>query len=230
MPGPVLVAVAWVAIALGVCCAVEIVYDMYGRGFRQRMTIMGAVWPVTALYLGPVATWGYRRFGRPMSGRWQRDHNRDTAPDKPAWATTAVGVSHCGAGCTLGDIGAEFAVFALGLTVVGTALWAEMLGDFTFALALGIVFQYFAIAPMRGLGLRRGLSQAAKADVLSLASFEIGLFAWMALMWFVFFPDPHLDPLSPVYWLFMQIGMIIGFATAWPTNAWLIRRGIKEPM
>ena len=67
-------------------------------------------------------------------------------------------------------------------------------------------------------------------DVLSLVSFEIGLFAWMALMWFVFFPDPHLSPLSPVYWLFMQIGMIIGFATAWPTNAWLIRRGIKEPM
>ncbi|HEY5183481.1 MAG TPA: DUF4396 domain-containing protein [Actinomycetes bacterium] len=230
MPSPLLVAVAWVAIALGVGCAVEIVYDMYGRGFRQRMTIMEAVWPVTALYLGPVATWGYRRFGRPMSGRWQRDHDVDTAPDRPAWATTAVGVSHCGAGCTLGDIGAEFAVFALGLTVAGTALWAEMLSDFTVALALGIVFQYFAIAPMRGLGLRSGLAQAAKVDVLSLVSFEIGLFAWMALMWFVFFPDPHLSPLSPVYWLFMQIGMIIGFATAWPTNAWLIRRGIKEPM
>ena len=85
-----------------------------------------------------------------------------------------------------------------------------MLGDFTLALARGIVLQYFAIAPRRGVGLRKGLGQAAKADMLSLASFEIGLFAWMALMWFVFFPDPHLNPLSPVYWFFMQIGMIIG--------------------
>jgi hypothetical protein len=28
----------------------------------------------------------------------------------------------------------------------------------------------------------------------------------------------------------MQIGMIIGFATSWPVNAWLIRVGIKEAM
>ncbi len=33
-----------------------------------------------------------------------------------------------------------------------------------------------------------------------------------------------------VYWFLMQIGMIIGFATAWPANIWLIRRGIKEVM
>ena len=26
------------------------------------------------------------------------------------------------------------------------------------------------------------------------------------------------------------IGMVVGFFTAWPVNAWLIRRGIKEPM
>jgi len=28
----------------------------------------------------------------------------------------------------------------------------------------------------------------------------------------------------------MQIGMILGFATAWPANVWLVRRGIKEEM
>ncbi len=93
------------------------------------------------------------------------------------------------------------------------------------------MFQYFAIAPMRGLGLREGLKAAAKADVLSLTAFEVGLFGWMALMAFVFYPAPHhLHPDTPVYWFLMQIGMIIGFATAWPANVWLIRRGIKEAM
>jgi hypothetical protein len=33
-----------------------------------------------------------------------------------------------------------------------------------------------------------------------------------------------------VYWLGMQIGMVLGFATAWPVNVWLIRKGIKEAM
>jgi len=81
---------------------------------------------------------------------------------------------------------------------------------------------------MRGLGLRKGLIEAAKADVASLTAFELGLFAWMALTAFVLFPAPHhLHPTSPVYWLLMQIGMVIGFFTAWPVNSWLIRRGIK---
>jgi Domain of unknown function (DUF4396) len=96
---------------------------------------------------------------------------------------------------------------------------------------LGIVSQYFAIAPMRGLSPRKGLIEAAKTDVAPLTAFEIGLFGWMALMYFVFFPAPHhLHPDSPVYWFLMQIGMIAGFLTAWPVNAWLIRAGIKEAM
>jgi Domain of unknown function (DUF4396) len=43
---------------------------------------------------------------------------------------------------------------------------------------------------MRGLGLADGLKAAAKADVISLTCFEIGLFGWMAIMMFVLFPAP----------------------------------------
>ena len=95
---------------------------------------------------------------------------------------------------------------------------------------LGLMFQFFAIAPMRGLGFRAGIKAAAKADILSLSAFEVGPFGWMALMSFVFFPDPHLTPVTPVYWFLMQIGMIIGFATSCPANVWLINRGIKEAL
>lgn len=49
-------------------------------------------------------------------------------------------------------------------------------------------------------------------------------------MSFVLFPSPHLHPDSPVHWFLMQIGMVIGFATVWPANVWLIRKGIKEAM
>jgi hypothetical protein len=140
------------------------------------------------------------------------------------------GVSHCGAGCTLGDIIAEFTVFFLALTVAGETLFAEYVGDYVLAVVLGLAFQYFAIAPMRGLGLRKGILAAAKADILSLTAFEVGLFGWMALASFVFFPAPHLHPDSAVYWFMMQVGMCLGFLTAYPVNSWLIRRGIKEAM
>jgi hypothetical protein len=150
---------------------------------------------------------------------------------RPWWVTMAIEVSHCGSGCTLGDVISEFAIFALGLTIAGVTLGAEYAGDYILALVFGIIFQYFAIAPMRGLGLKDGLVAAAKADFISLSAFEIGLFGWMAIMAFVLFPAPHqLMPSSAGYWLLMQIGMIIGYATSWPANVWLVNRGIKVPM
>jgi hypothetical protein len=150
---------------------------------------------------------------------------------RPWWVTMAIEVSHCGAGCSLGDVIAEFAIFALGLTIAGVTLGAEYVGDYILALAFGIIFQYFAIAPMRGLGLKDGLIAATKADFISLTAFELGLFGWMAIMAFVLFPAPHhLMPSSAAYWLLMQVGMIIGYCTSWPANVWLVKRGIKVPM
>jgi hypothetical protein len=152
-------------------------------------------------------------------------------PDRPWWATMAIEVSHCGAGCTLGDVISEFAVFALGLTIAGAALGAEYIGDYILALVFGIIFQFFAIAPMRGLGVKDGLFAAAKADCISLTAFEVGLFGWMAIMAFVLFPAPHhLLPSTAAFWLLMQVGMMIGYFTSWPANVWLIKRGIKVAM
>lgn len=230
MPPDWMVVLSWCGLALGFASAATIAADVFGRRHRQPMRIMEAVWPVTALYFGPAAVWGYFRFGRPMSHRWLTDHDRNEPPAKPRWAATAVAVSHCGAGCTLGDIIAEFTIFAIGATIAGQSLFAMFVGDYLAAVGLGFVFQYFAIAPMRGLGLGKGLREAAKADVLSLTAFEVGLFGWMALTYYVFFPGPHLEPTSPVFWFLMQVGMIIGFFTAWPVNVWLIRSGVKEAM
>lgn len=231
MPSVWLVVIAWIALVAAFGSAGFILFDILGRGYRQPMAVMNWVWPVTALYFGPVAVWAYRRWGRPAAEAWQREHGVNRAPAKPAWASVALGVSHCGAGCTLGDIVAEFTIFALGATIAGQTLLAEYAGDYLLAVVLGLVFQYFAIAPMRGLSFWPGLRAAAKADILSLTAFEIGLFTWMALQALVFFPAPHhLHPDSPVYWFGMQIGMILGFATAYPVNVWLIRRGVKEAM
>jgi hypothetical protein len=216
-----LVLLASCALVLGFVCAGWILVDIYGRGHRQHLAVMEAVWPLTALYFGPVAVWAYRRFGHARMARRTR---------RPRWPSVAVSVSHCAAGCVLGDILAEFVLFAVGASIAGQSLYAEYIGDYVVAISFGIVFQYLVIAPVRGLPLSTGLVAAAKSDFIALSTFEIGLFGWMALTRFVFFTDPHLSPDSPVYWLFMQLGMILGFATAWPANVWLIRRGIKDAM
>jgi hypothetical protein len=243
-----LTVIAWGYLCLSLICGAVIAYDIGLSHRRQPMGVMNAVYPITALYLGPFALWLYWRWGRVGARRTARaggtthtamhgpagmlnESAQTVALDKPHWVTMAIEVSHCGSGCTLGDVIAEWIIYALALTITGRALFAEYLGDYTLALAFGIVFQYFAIAPMRGLGIRDGLKAAARADFVSLTFFEIGLFGWMALMTFVFFPAPHhLMPNSAAYWFLMQIGMIVGFLTSWPANVWLVNRSIKVPM
>ncbi len=289
-----LTTIAW--IYLGICFASGglIAYDIAFGNRRQPMGVMNLVYPITALYFGPLALAFYWRWGRApraapaassRAGDGGRPHQMEMAsapdsahhrhgelavsdellgpfpryegdkaddgdkgdegekgdegdkalapngPTKPRWATMATEVSHCGSGCALGDVISEFLIFALALTLAGYTLFAEYLGDYIFALAFGIAFQYFAIAPMRGLGLKDGLKAAAKADVMSLTAFEIGLFGWMAVMAFVLFPAPdQLMPNSAAFWFLMQVGMIIGFFSSWPANVWLVNRGIKVPM
>jgi len=223
-----LTGIAILSLLLAAACAAVIVLDMTLRGYRQPMTVMAVVWPVTALYLGPIGLWAYARWGRPRSPRWRREHGR---PAERAMATSVgVAVGHCGAGCTLGDIVGASLVFVVGIRLFGLALWAELVLDFAFAFVLGIGFQYLTIAPMRGLGVADGLRAAVRADALSLIAFEVGLFAWMIALRFVVFATDPLHPDQPMYWAAMQLGMVLGFVTSFPANWWLVSHGYKERM
>jgi len=225
--------VSLLSLALAFGSAVTVLVDIL-VGNHPMMAVMKWVWPITALYLGPVGLWAYWTMGRASlpgahgMGHAPEEHARHSR-ERPFWQSVFVSTTHCGAGCTLGDVIAEWAVFGLGVTLAGRALWPQYLGDYTLAYLLGIAFQYFAIVPMRHLAVGVGIREAVKADTLSLTAFEIGLFAWMALMAFVFF-HPALHPDSVVYWFMMQIGMLIGFATSYPMNWLLVRRGVKEGM
>jgi Domain of unknown function (DUF4396) len=228
-----LATLAWISLIAAFACALIIAVDEARH--PQKMWIMNLVWPITALYFSVFALWGYFRIGRPMGcgAMSQMSHMnmaRAAQPPDPTWQQTAVATSHCGAGCTLGDIVAEFSLFGLGLTLLGSPLYASFAADLFLAWLLGIAFQYLTIKPMRNLSSSQAIVAALKADTLSILTFEIGLFGWMALTYFVFFPAPHLEPKQPVYWFMMQIGMVIGYFTSYPMNRLLIKWGTKEAM
>ncbi len=155
---------------------------------------------------------------------------RAAEAQKPTWPQIAVAASHCGSGCTIADVIVEFTFFAFAVTLFGSALWASFVFDFIAAWALGIVFQYFSIQPMRHLPPFQAIWAAIKADTLSIVAFQLHMYSWMALVFFVFFPRPHLHPNNPAYWFMMQIAMILGFMTAAPMNKLLIQAGWKEAM
>jgi hypothetical protein len=226
---------AWIALGIGLISAMAISLDEIFH--PQQMWIMDVVWPVTALYAGPLALWAYYRYGR-LSTRQKAMEARQRGQEppgkgKPFAATVALGTTHCGAGCSLGDLCAEWLVFATGVTLWPLPhhkhLFAAWSIDFAFAYVLGIVFQYFTIAPMRGLSVGKGLWAAIKADTLALTAWQIGMYGWMAVVSFLLF-HRDLEMTSPVFWFMMQIAMLFGFLTSYPVNWWLLRVGLKEAM
>lgn len=221
-------------------CAFWIVVDELRD--PQAMSVMNVVWPTSALYFSVFAVWAYYALGRRKTLAAMRSmaqthsgHGAEHATDshggiRPTASQVAVGTSHCGAGCAIADIASEFAIAAAGITLFGSRLWAGFAIDFAAAWALGIVFQYYAIKPMRDISPGQAIVAAIKADTLSIVAFQVGMYAFMALTYFVLFPSPHLDAFDPRYWLMMQFAMICGFATSYPMNRWLIRAGLKEAM
>jgi hypothetical protein len=223
MPPSWLETLSIIVVAISALAALWITADL--RRHPQAMWIMNLVWPLTALYTGPLGLWAYYAIGR----RSARDmHQRHKQNSSPFWQSVLTGAMHCGAGCAVGDLLGEWLLSATGLVIVGGRLGTRYIVAFTLAYLLGIFVQYFSIAPMRGLSLRQGLLAAIKADTLSLTTYEIGMFAWMAVVQALLLPG--LEPSRWSYWFMMQTAMCIGLATSFPVNWWLIKQGIKEAM
>jgi hypothetical protein len=215
---PILETLAVVSLLFGVLCVAIIALDT-AAGRRQKMWIMNTVWPVTGLYSGPLGLWAYLALGRAGKSKGER-----LMPQAAGLAAL-----HCGAGCTLGDLIAEWGILLFPFTLLGNKIFAGWMVDFVCAYLIGIVFQYFTIAPMRNLPPGKGIVAAVKADTLSLSAWQIGMYGWMAIVMFLIF-GRELEKTDPVFWFMMQIAMLAGFLTAYPVNWMLVRIGWKEKM
>ena len=231
------------ALLVGAACAIAVLVDVLR--YPQKMAVMNVVWPVTALFGTVLTAWGYFTYGRASSiaaMEAARGQGRKMpAESQPFPVIVGKGATHCGADCMIGDVLAEWLAFLVPSVAVwfgwhwlfDDKIFAVWVLDFVFAFVLGIVFQYFAIVPMRDLSPGRGIVAALKADSLSLVSWQVGMYGFMAFAQFYLFQHwfgKHAEVDSPEFWFAMQIAMVAGFVTAYPVNWWLIRAGIKERM
>ncbi|MCV2396288.1 DUF4396 domain-containing protein [Actinotalea sp. M2MS4P-6] len=220
--------VSGILLGVGVVCSAWVTLDVVRH--PPRMRVMAVVWPVTMLFGGLLWLWFYLRWGRATR-----------RGETPMRVSVATGASHCGAGCALGDMVGETLLVlvpalatAVGLgTLYSDDLYARWIVDFVAAYLFGIAFQYAALAPMRGGPRRAVLWQAVKADTWSITSWQVGMYGVMGLAQLLVLPTllgGRVAVSTPQFWAVMQVAMLAGFATAYPVNWWLIRRGVKEAM
>ena len=189
-------------LAVGAICAAVIIVDLI-CGHGQRMWIMNIVWPVSALYGTVLVLWVYWKYGRQTphgsSAPADKPHQTSSSQETPFTMIVTKATLHCGSGCTLGDICAEFIALAFPVVTIWLGwksifpdsdegkVFAVWILDFILAFLIGIAFQFFTIKPMRNLSVGKGLIEAIKADSLSLSSWQVGMYGFMAVAQFWFF-------------------------------------------
>ena len=138
------------ALLLSLICSLAIAIDVTRH--HQHMFIMNIVWPVTALFGGLLALWGYFKYGRlatheAMKAAMERNEPPPSKMMTPFWAIVGKGTTHCGSGCAIGDICAEWLVFAFPGIAVAFG-WQSVFTEKMFAVWVLDFVLAFLIAPV----------------------------------------------------------------------------------
>lgn len=241
-------AISLISLLLGLFSALYIAVRLSSH--LQKMKIMNVVWILTGLWASIIGLWAYLRFGESkkrtpsLAGKDESDKNamskmdgmnmREMAmgsmhSDKPFWQKVTLSALHCGAGCTLADIIGEGIGYFWLHELHGWSIYWQWGFDYLLALMIGVLFQYAAIHPMLKLPVFTTLGRALKIDFLSLTAWQIGMYVFVYIVFFVFPAQIFLQN-SLIFWFVMQLAMCSGFLLAYPMNWFLITKGIKPSM
>lgn len=207
--------VAWAFLVLALLSAAVIALDIFVNGHPQRSRAMSVVWPVAALYLGPVALVAYRRWGRTRAG---------AADDATAPPSTFSSSRPGGAASVIAHLVGVPLVILTGWTIAGLEMWAMVAVIAVLALVILFAFEY---ASRSGVGARPGTGSragtAALVAVATIVAFDVGMVGWMVVL----HVGELMPPASDVAFTFlMQVGVVIGLATAYPVITQLARRSV----
>ena len=150
---------------------------------------MNYVWPINALWGGPLILWAYFTLGihrHMMHMHHDQEHNMDHMNDmnqinsdqkhdmnkyQHFWQGIVVDALHCGAGCSLADLIGSFIFFYLiPFSIAGQSIFGEWVFDYILALIIGVFFQYAAIRLMSNDSRITTWICAFKIDFWSLTS------------------------------------------------------------
>ena len=211
---------ATVFVTLAVLTAIAVAYDIYGRGYRQRVRSMEAVWVLSALWLGPLTLALYARTGRPRSAQWQARH--PGGGELGVSAAAASGGLPGGAASLVGHVIGVPIVLAAGWSLFGVDMFAMIALIAVLAIVMLFAFEYSA-AVRRDAGAT-AVGAALLVATVTVLAFDLGMGGWMLLLHFNELMPP---PASMSFLFLMQIGIVLGFLTGYPAVAMLLKRGAK---
>ncbi len=209
----------WVLFAWFALAALSTAYVAWDNFVQKNPeeTVMKWGWVLITLYMGPIGLALYVLSDKePAPG----EHEEFV---KPLWKQGIGSTVHCIAGDATGIIAAA-AVTAL----LGLPMWIDFIVEYAAGFAFGLfIFQSLFMKDMLGGSYLRAVRETFVPEWLSMNMMAAGMFPTMALL--MMGRDMRaMEPTEPLFWAVMSLGVIVGFATAYPVNVWMVARNMKH--
>lgn len=205
--------VIWFLLALG--STAYVAFDQYRNNPEPVVMKWGFI--LVTLYMGPLGLLIYVLADKePRPG----EHERFT---EPLWKQGIGSTIHCVAGDATGIILAA-AITAL----LGLPMWIDLIVEYVAGFVFGLfIFQSLFMMRMMGGTYWENVRNSFLPEFISMNFMMAGMAPVMSFL--MMGSDMRaMEPTELLFWGVMSLGVIIGFATAYPANVWMVKRGLKH--
>jgi len=205
--------VTWFAVA-GLSTA-YVAWDQFRHNPEPVVMKWGFV--LVTAYMGPIGLLLYV-----MADKEPRPGEHE-AFIKPLWKQGAGSTIHCVAGDATGIILAAMVTASLGLP-----MWLDLIVEYLAGFGFGLfIFQSLFMKNMMGGSYWENVRKSFMPEFISMNAMMAGMAPVMTLL--MMGRDMRaMAPTELLFWGVMSVGVIAGFAVAYPVNVWMVSRGMKH--
>lgn len=205
--------IVWFALALG--STAYVAWDQFQHNPEPVVMKWGFI--LVTLYMGPVGLLLYV-----MADKEPRPGEHEDFI-KPLWKQGVGSTIHCVAGDATGIILAAVITATLGLP-----MWLDLIVEYLAGFAFGLfIFQSLFMKNMMGGTYLENVKKSFMPEFISMNAMMAGMAPVMSLL--MMGRDMRaMDPAELIFWGVMSLGVIAGFAIAYPVNVWMVSRKMKH--
>ncbi|MBY5698546.1 DUF4396 domain-containing protein [Rhizobium leguminosarum] len=201
--------------ALAVASTLYVAWDQYANNPEPVVMKWGFI--LVTLYLGP--------FGLLIYVLADKEPRPGTHEEfvKPLWKQGIGSTIHCVAGDATGIIIAAVIVALLGLP-----MWLDLIVEYIAGFAVGLfIFQALFMKNMMGGTYWENVRKSFLPEFISMNFMMAGMAPVMSFL--MMGRDMRaMEPTELLFWGVMSLGVMAGFALAYPSNVWMVARGLKH--
>ncbi len=205
--------VAWFVLAAA--STAYVAYDQFENNPEPVVMKWGFI--LVTLYTGPLGLLLYVLADKePRPG----EHEAFT---KPLWKQGVGSTIHCVAGDATGIILAAAVTAALGLP-----MWLDLIIEYVAGFSFGLfIFQSLFMKSMMGGSYWENVRRSFMPEFISMNFMMAGMAPVMSFL--MMGRDMRaMEPTQLLFWGVMSLGVMAGFATAYPSNVWMVAKALKH--